>query len=299
MSYDVSFCPRPGAEAPSIAALDAYFNQRGFTQADDGYARYENDITGVAFGWSYGERQRSYEDSGPISLTAPTSGNQTRALELVAEVEALVRAFDLLVEDPTMHGMGKGELDREALLRGCLFASRFGLCVDVMMQQLVPADALLYDDDRYAAQWRWNLEHAVLERNASDAVFVPKIRYLVHDREVLAWVSWTGDGPFLLPEVDVIATLDTRHGGADLVFVRTVALAGALESAPRREAPLRHRHVTPSAELAAAVAAATPLSPRPTMVPNTAVLGRAYPAEVAEQFRGWASGKEITFGRAR
>ncbi|MBX7080434.1 MAG: hypothetical protein K1X88_14650 [Nannocystaceae bacterium] len=299
MSYDVSLRPRPGAAAPSIAELDAYFAGRPHTQASEGSARYANEDTEVGFGWCYDERQRSYDDSGPIALTARTSGNDTRALELVGEVEAVVRAFDLLVDDPTMNGMGQGELDREALLRGCLFASRFGLCVDVATGSLAPAEVPLYDDERHVAHWRWNLGRAALQREATDAVFVPRVDYMRHGDEVLASVAWVGQGPILLPEVDVITTIDTRDGGADLVVLRVAELAAALAAMPRRDAPLPHRFVEPSDPLVAALAAATPLQPRPTQLSHDSVLGRRYAEEVAAQYYEWTSREHrIAFGPA-
>ncbi len=297
MSYDLSLRPRPGAAAPTIAELDAYFAAREHTEVDEGTARYANEDTEVSFRWRYDDNQRGYEDEGPIALTAATAGNEIRALELVGEVEALVHAFGLQLDDPTMNGMGRGELDREALLRGCLFASRFGLCADVAMGSLVPKDAPLYDDERHAAHWRWNLGRAALQRAVTDEVFVPRITYLRHGDEVLSSVAWVGQGPVLLPEVDVVATLDTRDGGADLALVRTAELAAALQQAPRVHEPQPHRRVEPTAALTAALAAATPLRPRPTQLAHAGVLGRAYAAEVAAQFFEW-SGREhrITFG---
>src|SRR5436305_13976263 len=119
MSYDVGLIAREGRPLPTVEALDAFFRGRAHYQVQEsGSARYEHEATGVSFDVDYGSH-RDEADWDPIRISARTQAPHTRALELVEELEAAGKEFDLLVNEPTMEGMGKGELDRDALVRGC------------------------------------------------------------------------------------------------------------------------------------------------------------------------------------
>ena len=293
MSYDVRFAPSDGRVAPAINELDAWFSARSGYKVEPGSAHYTREHTGTAFRFVYDDEQRGYADEGPIRLVAITEAPATRALELVDEVEALVRAFDLVVDDPTMHGMGKGALDREALVRGCQFASRFGYVVEIAMQRISADTVLLYDDAKLEAIWRWNHAHDRLEAETSENVFVPHITMLARGREVMSSVAWLGDGAILLPEVDAISTIDTSGGGAELKLVHASVLDPFIVWLEVRGDPAPHRLVEASQEITDAIQAAEAITPAPARVAPNAVLGKAFWAQTVDEHRVWSGGKTL------
>jgi hypothetical protein len=294
MSYDLGFFPRDGMALPSVDALDAHFRARPGYTVEPGSARYANEHTGVWFRFDYGDH-RDEEGWDPIRLAASTGGPHTRALELAAEVEALVRAFDLLVNDGTIDGMDKGPLDREALIRGCLKASRFGFAVDVAWKRLTKQNVMLYDDDRMTAHWRWNHAHDATARATPDRLFVPYVTYLASRRLVLASVAWTGTMPILLPEVDVITTMDPAAGALKIVAVSD--LASQLAAHPRGDKPAPHWILDPpSPALLEAVGRAPSMAPPPEALDVSSVLGRAYWQQILADWVAWSGGgKYLTF----
>lgn len=289
MSYDVGFYTREKSALPSVDALDAFFRGRPHYKVESGSARYGNPLTGVDFEFDYGSH-RDEDGWEPIRLSAATGAPHTRALELVEEVEALVRAFDLEANDPQMDGMGKGPFDRDAFERGCLKASRFGLAVQIGMNGATPA---LYDDERLTAHWRWNRAHEATSRSFTDEIFVPSIAYMASGDGVLATVTWTGDMPFVLPDVDAIVTIDKSGGGASLKVIPVSAIEGALKDVGFAGAPARHRVVNPlPAGLIDAVAKAKPIAPAPKAVALWSVLGRAFLDLAWKDFPAWAPKKK-------
>ncbi len=293
MSYDIGLLAREGRPLPAVEALDAFFRERPhYTVQESGSARYGHEHTAVWFSVDYGTH-RDEEGWDPIRITASTQASHTRALELVEELEALVQTFDLLVNDPTMNGMGTGELDREALVRGCLFASRFGFAVAIAMSQLSDANVRLYDEERLTSHWRWNRERDKTAEAAGDEVFVPHVIYMADGKRTLATVTWTGTMPILLPEVDAIATIDATRGGAELVFVDAADLAGALEAFPTVDAPTRHRVVEPTTELLAAVAGAKRLGPKLVGLSPDEVLGHDYWKAIKAYYLEWSGGRKL------
>lgn len=293
MSYDVGLIAREGRPLPTVEALDAFFRRRAHYRVRDGGggASYEHEATGVTFDVDYGTH-RDEEDWDPIRITAGTHAPHTRALELVEEIAAIVEAFDLLVNDPTMEGMGKGELDRDAFVRGCLFASRFGFVVDMAMRGLNDDTVRLYDEDRMTAHWRWNRHKEATARAVGDDVFVPQVTYVTDGKKTLASVTWTGTMPFLLPEVDVVVTIDTSGGGARLKAVATADLASVLQDFPLEEAPTPHRSVQPTAALLDAVAKATAIVPELKRVSHDAVLGERFWQATKDYFVVWSGGAQ-------
>ena len=289
MSYDVGFYTREKSALPSVEAIDDFFRGRPHYKVEGGNARYANPLTGVDFDFDYGAH-RDEEGWEPIRLSAATGAPHTRAIELVEEVDALVRAFDLEADDPQMDGMGRGPFDRDAFERGCLKASRFGLAVQIGMNGAAPA---LYDDERLTAHWRWNRAHEETSRKFTDEIFVPSIAYMASGDRVLATVTWTGDMPFVLPDVDAIVTVDKSGGEVSLKTIPVSAIEGALKHLAVADAPARHRVVSPlPSALVDAVAKAKPIAPAPKPVALRSVLGRAFLDLAWKDFPAWAPKKK-------
>jgi hypothetical protein len=287
MSYDLGLIAREGRPLPPVEALDAFFRDRPhYRVQESGTARYEHEATGVSFDVDYGTH-RDEEDWDPIRISASTHAPHTRAHELVEEIEALVKEFDLLVNDPTMEGMGKGELDRDALVRGCLFASRFGFVVDIAMRGLTDDTVRLYDEDRMTAHWRWNRDREATAKAVGDEVFVPHVTYVTDGERTLASVAWTGTMPLLLPEVDVVMTMDPSRG---LKAVATADLEAALHGFPRGDAPTPHRVIEPTPALLAAVASAKAIAPALQRVAQDAVLGERFWQATKDYYVVWSGG---------
>lgn len=184
-----AFHPVDDHAAPSISELDAYFAARSGYRVEAGVARYGNEHTETYFRFRYDDTQRGWGDVGPIGLTASIEGPATRALEIADELEALVAAFGLIVDDPTMEGMGKGAFDRAALVRGARCAARFGYGVAIAMSQLTPNTVARYDDAKLEAYWRWNRARDRLAARAGDAVFVPHVTFVRDGKRVLSSVA--------------------------------------------------------------------------------------------------------------
>ena len=298
MSYDLGLIAREGRPLPTVEALDELFRNRpNYRVQEGGSAEYEHAPTAVSFSIEYGTH-RDEEGWDPIRITARTQAPHTRALELAEEVEAIAKAFDLLVNDPTMEGMGKGELDREALVRGCLFASRFGFCVDIAMRGLTDETVRLYDEDRMTEHWRWNRHREATAQTVGDDTFVPHVAYMAHGKKTLATVTWTGTMPFLLPAVDVIVTMDTSDGGARLKAVAAADLESALQAFPVVDEPAPHRAITPTPALLAAVATAKALSPELQRVSHEGVLGHRFWQATKDYYVQWSGGAKVASGSA-
>lgn len=294
MSYDLSLYPAEDKAAPSIPALDTYFAARPGYSVETGVARYGNEHTGTYFRFRYDDTQRGYGDVGPIGLTASIQGPATRALEIADELEALASAFGLIVDDPTMEGMGKGVFDRPAFIRGAHFAARFGYGVSIAMSQMTPETVARYDDAKLEAYWRWNRARDRLQAQVGDEVFVPHVTFVRDGKRVLSSVAWVGDGAILLPEVDVITTIGTTDG-AKLVFVPYAAIATELATLPVRSEGGPHRLVKPSAAMTATLRSAKPAAKEPTQLAFDDVLGHEFWAATMDQYMKWSGGKKLVF----
>lgn len=209
MSYDLFFKPRRG-EWQDAAFFD-YFRNRPHYTVDAHQAWYSNEETGVYFGFELqtadaGEAAIEYEAGAtdyPVALNINYVRPSYFILEAEPEVTAFVRALDLLVDDPQMHGMGEGEYVAEGLLSGWNHGNAFGY--SAVLRE--PAAAALMPHLPCATLhkvWRWNRDRAGLQAAVGEKKFVPRIMLAAIDGQPATAAVWPDGIPVVVPPVDYL-----------------------------------------------------------------------------------------------
>ena len=115
MSYDL-FLRRPASEGSS-AEFDRYFNQRPNFSMENGQAWYQNEDTGVYFGFQLADAG----DEGPpcwVHFSVNYARPRFFVLEAVPQIQSFISTFGLTVHDPQIDGMGDGPFDPDGFIRG-------------------------------------------------------------------------------------------------------------------------------------------------------------------------------------
>lgn len=171
------------------------------------------------------------------------------ALEAFDEVAAFVAACDLVVDDPQLSGMGRGELDRDGFLAGWNAGNRFAHGAIVAQHEVKsfhgrPEATLL-------AIWEWNRARRALQERIGSGVFVPRIAFFEIGGALRSGAVWPDALPVLLPEVEVVVVgrqelaprrFLSRH--PDVVALEWESVAGALAGFARVEGAVAHRALT-------------------------------------------------------
>lgn len=93
-------------------------------------------------------------------------------LEAEGEIAAFVTAFDLVVDDPQMHGMGKGEYDVVRLHSGWNAGNQSAY--DVLLEMPEQRSVIRTLPTTIVQQaWRWNYDLKARRENAGPSRFVP------------------------------------------------------------------------------------------------------------------------------
>ena len=212
MSYDLFFRSRSGSRAITPESFHEYFRARQHYTVHETQAWYSNEDTGVYFSFELpGEREpldlEDEDAEGFLPEDASFNLNYFRphifGLEAEPELSAFVKAFDPLIEDPQVGGMGEGPYSPEGFLIGWNRGNAFSYSAVAASgtadkpQMSLPAAAI-------ESIWRWNIERAVLQQRLGDSIFVPRVMFHASEGKALSFMVWTDGMAALLPAVDTV-----------------------------------------------------------------------------------------------
>jgi hypothetical protein len=193
VSYDLFMTPRTGEI--DRERFTAYFAGRPHYKAEGDQAWYQNEDTGTYFGFEY-----STEAAQPLSFNINFIRPSYFAKEAEPEVNAVVRAFDLVVEDPQIDGMGTGEYSSDKFLAGWATGNAFGLKSIAGKQAAHTLHTLPAAEIERI--WLWNLERHRRQAELGEAYFVPRIIFLEVEGMVRSAAVWPDALPCLIPRVE-------------------------------------------------------------------------------------------------
>lgn len=278
MSYDLFFSRRTG-DSPSAADFESYFSERPHYTVQNGQAWYQNADTGVYF--SFDRCDPAEDDDCWASFNLNFNRPHYFALEALPEIEAFVSAFDLVVEDPQIDGMGQGEFAGNLFVSGWSKGNRLGYAAaadrGTEAPQTLPTTTL-------EAIWRWNYGREALQQRLGDSIFVPKIVFLEANHAPTTATIWTDAIPVALPRTDVVAIYRDEiaprrlfRRRPDLAMVTWANLEQVLQGFPLEEQPLPHYMLgfqTAPARILAFLGSQPALSENPDGIAPDRVLNR-------------------------
>jgi hypothetical protein len=215
MSYDLYF---RSARAVSIDDLRGYFEEQdNFTVSDD-RAHYENEATGVYFGFDFMKEPSAARV--PLAFNINYFRPHVFGLEAEPVLTDLVEAFELDIDDPQSEGMGQGPYSAEGFLRGWNNGNRFGYRAILTMDEApVP---LTLPAARVRGVWQWNRGKELNAEGMIDLIddvppcFLPTVMlFQTGEREVKTLVIWDTKMAIAIPEVDLVMTM--TDDGAPIV----------------------------------------------------------------------------------
>lgn len=200
MSYDLFLRPRKVAIGKKD--FEAYFQDRRFYDAEAGHAAYSNEETKAYFSFEWVDARDDEEgELYPIAFNINYFRPSYFIVEAEIEVSALVRAFDLVVDDPQWKGMGKGEYDAEVLISGWNAGneSAYDIFLETPEQRshlrTLPSATVLQ-------AWRWNFERDARQQSVGDTKFVPRIQFLEVEGQMTSAMVWPDGVPLVAAPVD-------------------------------------------------------------------------------------------------
>lgn len=257
MTYDLSLRfkrPLPAEQ------LGDYLTRRGnYSSGADG-SGYSNEETGVYFTLQ------------PLRHHLPFAGRRVSGLrfelnygrpsyfarEADIELGALTTEFDVTIEDPQMHGMGRGPYASDGFLRGWKFGNEFFVSGrlkegEIRRHYTLPGDVL-------SRVWKWNYGRRDRAALSVDGQFVPLVRVAAIEGRACLTTVWGEAIPTILPAVDYVflgkfVDGERRFGLASWAEV-TEAVASA--GIPTDRAPLDINYETPPERIARWFGDATP-----------------------------------------
>ncbi|MDP1752572.1 MAG: hypothetical protein Q8L22_24245 [Reyranella sp.] len=202
MSYDLYLKPRQAAL--SREEFEAYFRDRRHYETSAGQANYFNDDTGVYFNFAWTDSATHVEEDGefhPAYFNLNYFRPSYFILEAEGEVSAFVKAFDLVVHDPQMHGMGKGEYDVALLHSGWNAGNQSAY--DMLLEMPEQRSGVFTLPTAIVRQaWRWNYELEVRRESAGPTRFAPRIVLLEVEGQAGTAMVWADGIPLVAIPVD-------------------------------------------------------------------------------------------------
>jgi hypothetical protein len=193
MSYDLFFKARGGVM--DWGAAERFF--AGRARYKEG-GLYENENTGVYF---VIDINNNFEENRQMSLNLNYFRPHVFGLEAAPEIEAMVEALDLKVDDPQIQGMGmSAEFSREEFLRGWNEGNRVGYRA-VLGREGGPGKVYTWSADKIERIWTWNYARETEQEKAGDDLFVPKISAIDVNGEAQTFAVWPA-AQTLIPTVD-------------------------------------------------------------------------------------------------
>lgn len=227
MSYDLSFAVRPGKEAPTREAVLAWLQNRPhWIELGGDSPRYENEATGarISFGFHDGEPEEEDRDRAPFYVYVSDLRPHVFGLEVADEVEALVRAFDVLVKDVQDEERPKGEFSRERFLQSW---NKYNDWVHQWrLGQSGEDPPPVLPRERLEEVWRWNRGRESVADRLGDDVFVPTVSFFLDGGDVRTYVAWVDGTPARVPQVDRIVTPRRSVAWSDVAQVIAEAPRG-------------------------------------------------------------------------
>lgn len=195
MTYDLFFRPKNG-KLPCDDIM-RYFSSRPNYCMEGGEAMFNNEDTGVYFRFMC----PSLDEDPQVVFNMNYCRPHPFGLEAELEVAAFVKQFNLLVEDPQINGMGSGEYSREGFLSGWNGGN------EVACKELTNVPAHLEGDFTLPYElmercWAWNKARSSLqEQLKADDIFVPKIMFCLHQKQIKTFITWPDAIPIALSGV--------------------------------------------------------------------------------------------------
>jgi hypothetical protein len=257
VSYDLFFHPRSG-ELSREDVFEHCAGRAGYTsdEDDEDLIAYENEVTGVYFNLRLGEGagdpdedddDEHDEGGGPeVSFEIDAFRPFVFALEAQIELGALVKAFDLVVQDPQERGIEGGTWDGAAFLRGWTHLNELSYAT-ILRDEWDP-DEPLYTLPRAEIErcWRWNIAYDKLVEEFGEHYFVANIAFVAKGGRAVVQALWPEGRPILLPRVDEVLLLrgeGKKRESRVVTWDDLCAYVPALEKAPLAE-PGEHWAVT-------------------------------------------------------
>jgi hypothetical protein len=223
MSYDLYF--HRGGGAPSVGSIRKYFSKRKNFAVGEKRAHYENERTGVYFGFDFTDPTGG--DVAPLAFNLNYFRPHVFGLEAEPELTRFVDFFELSVDDPQGEGMGKGRYTPEGFLTGWNHGNRFAYRACLSIPEAKTERHFTLPALKNQALWRFNRAYDSLYEHLEDSIgdlppcFVPTAMLLgLPSGKVATAVVWTLDMPLVLPEVDLI--LSKRDEGLCAAPLREV-----------------------------------------------------------------------------
>ncbi len=199
MSYNLYLKPRTGQV--DRERLERYFTGREHYTSQSNEFRYENQDTGVNFGFEMDAQSPApAAKRWPIALKVNLFRAGYFILEIEPEVTALVNHFDLMVCDP--QGDAEGEEYRSDLLiwgwthgNELAYAAYLGDADRRRKIASLPAVRLM-------EVWNWNRNRRQRQDGAWDGQFVAPIIFIRTNKRVATAAIWTDAIPSVIPPVD-------------------------------------------------------------------------------------------------
>ncbi len=206
MSYDLFLRPRHGSL--SHDRFREYFGARALYQVHGDTAVYQNPDTGIYFTFDYVRPGGDHDPEDPPELLAcPLAFNLNYyrpscfALEAEPELTALVRAFDLLVHDPQISGMGDGEYTPEGFFRGWHGGNRVAHSGELAR---VAPPAYTRPEAELTRAWRWNYDRLRRQESLTEDLFVASIFHIAVDGAACTATVWPDGIPAIVPRAEFV-----------------------------------------------------------------------------------------------
>jgi hypothetical protein len=209
MSYDLYF--RSPTQL-TIEQLSEYFIDQPNFSVTEQRAHYENEVTGVYFGFDF--ESEPEEGHAPLAFNMNYFRPHIFGLEAEPVVTAFVEHFELGVDDPQTSGIEDGSYSAEGFLRGWNAGNELGY--RSFMSEESPPPPLTMPSARLEGVWRWNMakdraaDHILDLIGDAPPCFVPTVMlFQTGETEVQSLVVWDGEMVVAIPDVDLVLMTET------------------------------------------------------------------------------------------
>lgn len=197
-----------------------FFAEQPNMHMSEGRAGYENEVTGIYFGFDFSSESDAEPGRLPVAFNINYFRPHTFGLEAEPVLTAFVNEFQLGIDDPQTDGMGEGPYSGEGFIRGWNAGNRFAHQA-IMTGESAPKPLTL-PAARVEGLWRWNHAKADTAEHFFDLIgeappcFVPTVMYFqTGETSVSSLVVWDTKMAIAIPDVDLVLT--TVDGGAPVV----------------------------------------------------------------------------------
>lgn len=199
MSYDL-YLDR--STPVTLDEFHAFFSQRPSFRAENGQAVYENEDTGVYFIFDLATAGDSEAPSHKVSFNLNYFRPHFFAREASPELAAVIAGFGFEIHDPQNDGMGDGPFSEEGFLRGWDHGNAFGYQA-VLRSETPPTTVHSRPTAELDGIWRWNRRKTAIQDKLGEAVFVPRVFWVIANGKLSSAVVWPDGISELVPSVDL------------------------------------------------------------------------------------------------